>query len=37
LLDLEKVAATEAQQTGEYLCPVLLLQAERVDACKPLC
>ena len=34
--DLEKLAATEAQQTGEYLRPILLLQAERVDACEPL-
>ena len=34
--DLEKVAATEAQSTGEYIRPILLLQAERVDACEPL-
>jgi len=34
--DLEKLAAAEAQQTGEYLRPILLLQAERVDACEPL-
>lgn len=34
--DLEKLAATEAQKTGEYLRPILLLQAERVDACEPL-
>lgn len=34
--DLEKLAATEAQTTGEYLRPILLLQAERVDACEPL-
>jgi type III restriction enzyme len=34
--DLEKLATAEAQQTGEYLRPILLLQAERVDACEPL-
>jgi len=34
--DLEKLAAAEAQKTGEYLRPILLLQAERVDACEPL-
>jgi type III restriction enzyme len=34
--DLEKLAAAEAQNTGEYLRPILLLQAERVDACEPL-
>ena len=34
--DLEKLARAEAQQTGEYLRPILLLQAERVDACAPL-
>ena len=34
--DLEKLAAAEAQQTGEYLRPILLIQAERVDACEPL-
>ena len=34
--DLEKLAVAEAQQTGEYLRPILLLQAERVDACEPL-
>ncbi len=34
--DLEKIAATEAQRTGEYLRPIMLLQAERVDACEPL-
>ncbi|MCC8991760.1 MAG: hypothetical protein LM514_04100, partial [Streptococcus sp.] len=26
----------EAQQTGEYLRPILLIQAERIDACEPL-
>jgi len=34
--DLEKVAATEAQATGEYLRPILLIQAERVDQCEEL-
>jgi type III restriction enzyme len=34
--DLERLAAAEAQKTGEYLRPILLLQAERVDACEPL-
>ena len=34
--DLEKIAATESQKTGEYLRPIMLLQAERVDACEPL-
>ena len=34
--DLEGLARVEAQQTGEYLRPILLLQAERVDACEPL-
>ncbi len=34
--DLEKLATTEAQATGEYLRPIALLQAERVDACEPL-
>ena len=34
--DLEKIAATESQKTGEYLRPIMLLQAERVDACGPL-
>ncbi|OGA66263.1 MAG: hypothetical protein A3G81_18335 [Betaproteobacteria bacterium RIFCSPLOWO2_12_FULL_65_14] len=34
--DLEKLAAAEAQNTGEYLRPILLLQAERVDGCEPL-
>jgi type III restriction enzyme len=33
---LEKIAGGEAQATGEYLRPILLLQAERVDACEPL-
>ncbi|MEI8288711.1 MAG: DEAD/DEAH box helicase family protein [Verrucomicrobiota bacterium] len=34
--DLEKVAVAEAQMTGEYLRPIMLIQAERVDACEPL-
>jgi type III restriction enzyme len=34
--DLEKLARAEAQGTGEYLRPILLLQAERVDACEGL-
>ncbi len=34
--DLEKLALAEGQATGEYLRPVMLLQAERVDACEPL-
>jgi len=34
--DLEKLAITEGQSTGEYLRPVMLIQAERVDACEPL-
>lgn len=34
--DLEKLAAAEAQQTGEYLRPLMLIQAERVDACEAL-
>ena len=34
--DLEKLAAAEGQQTGEYIRPIMLIQAERVDACVPL-
>jgi len=34
--DLEKIALSEAQATSEYLRPILLIQAERVDACEPL-
>jgi type III restriction enzyme len=34
--DLERIAATEAQATGEYLRPILLIQAEKVDACEAL-
>jgi type III restriction enzyme len=33
---LEKIATAESQKTGEYLRPILLLQAERVDGCEPL-
>lgn len=34
--DLEKLANAEAQNTGEYLRPIMLIQAERVDDCEPL-
>jgi type III restriction enzyme len=34
--DLEKIARAEAQQTGEYLRPLLLVQAERVEDCEKL-
>lgn len=34
--DLEKLALTEGQQTGEYIRPILLIQAERVNSCEPL-
>ncbi len=34
--DLEKLAAGEGQRTGEYLRPILLIQAENVAACEPL-
>jgi len=34
--DLEKRAALEAQATGEYLRPIMLIQAERVDECEAL-
>ena len=34
--DLEKLAAAEGQETGEYLRPITLIQAERVDATEPL-
>ena len=34
--DLEKLAIAEGQKTGEYLRPILLVQAERVDGCEPL-
>lgn len=34
--DLERLAGAEAQATAEYLRPILLFQAEKVDACAPL-
>lgn len=34
--DLERLAVAEGQETGEYLRPILLFQAEKVDACEPL-
>ena len=34
--DLEKLAVSEAQQTREYIRPIMLIQAERVDACEPI-
>ncbi|MEI6083351.1 MAG: DEAD/DEAH box helicase family protein [Verrucomicrobiota bacterium] len=34
--DLEKVAIAEGQATGEYIRPILLIQAERVDDAEPL-
>ncbi len=34
--DLEKLALAETQQTGEYIRPIILLQAERVSDCEPL-
>ena len=34
--DLEKLAVAEGQQTSEYIRPILLIQAERVDASEPL-
>ena len=34
--DLEKLAIAESQLTGEYIRPLLLIQAERVDACEEL-
>jgi len=34
--DLEQLAIAESQRTAEYLRPILLLQAERVDNCEPL-
>lgn len=34
--DLEKLAIIEGQKTGEYIRPIILLQAERVDGCEPL-
>jgi len=35
-MDLEKMALAESQKTGEYLRPIMLIQAERIDACEPL-
>lgn len=35
-LDLERLSTLEAQATGEYIRPILLIQAERVDGCVPL-
>ena len=34
--DLERLATAEAQATGEYLRPILLVQAVRVDDCEEL-
>lgn len=34
--DLERLSTAEGQNTGEYLRPIMLIQAERVDACEPL-
>lgn len=34
--DLGKLAVAEGQKTGEYLRPILLIQAEKVDGCEPL-
>lgn len=34
--DLERLAAAEGQATGEYLRPILLIQALRVDDCEEL-
>jgi type III restriction enzyme len=34
--DLQKRAEAETQETGEYLRPILLIQAENVEACEPL-
>lgn len=34
--DLERLATAEGQITGEYLRPIMLIQAERVDSCEPL-
>ena len=34
--DLERLAIAEAQATGEYLRPILLIQAVRVDDCEDL-
>jgi type III restriction enzyme len=34
--NLEALALLEAQATGEYIRPILLIQVESVDACEPL-
>lgn len=34
--DLERLAGAEGQITGEYIRPILLIQAVRVDDCEPL-
>jgi type III restriction enzyme len=34
--DLEKLALAEGQTTGEYIRPIMLIQADRVEDCKPL-
>ena len=34
--DLEKLALAESQKSGEYLRPIMLLQAESVAECEPL-
>lgn len=34
--DLERIAVAEAQATGDYLRPILLIQAVRVDECEDL-
>jgi type III restriction enzyme len=34
--DLEKRAVIEGQKTGEYIRPIMLIQADRVDNCEPL-
>lgn len=34
--DLERLGVAEAQKTGEYLRPIMLIQAARVDDCIPL-
>lgn len=34
--DLERLAGAEAQETGEYLRPIILIQAESVEECEPL-
>ena len=34
--DLEKLAVAEGQATAEYIRPIMLIQADRVDSCEPL-